>query len=37
MVQAIVVPSGYEDRSGFGDTSLANKPHVDQVAQGLRR
>ena len=27
--------SGYEDRSGFGDTSLANKAYVDQVAQGL--
>ena len=31
----VVVPSGYEDRSGFGDTSLANKAYVDQVAQGL--
>ena len=27
--------SGYEDRAGFGDTSLANKAYVDQVAQGL--
>ena len=31
----VVVPSGYEDRSGFGDTSLANKAYVGQVAQGL--
>ena len=31
----VTVPSGYEDRAGFGDTSLANKMHVDQVAQGL--
>ena len=31
----VIVPSGYEDRSGFGDTSLANKAYVDQVAQGL--
>ena len=31
----VVVPSGYEDRAGFGDTSLANKAYVDQVAQGL--
>ena len=31
----IVVPSGYEDRAGFGDNSLANKMYVDQVAQGL--
>lgn len=31
----VTVPSGYEDRSGFGDTSLANKAYVDQVAQGL--
>ena len=27
--------SGYEDRSGFGDTSLVNKAYVGQVAQGL--
>ena len=31
----VVVPSGYEDRSGFVDNSLANKAYVDQVAQGL--
>ena len=31
----VTVPSGYEDRSGFGDSSLANKAYVDQVAQGL--
>ena len=31
----VTVPSGYEDRAGFGDTSLANKMYVDQVAQGL--
>ena len=31
----VTVPSGYEDRSGFGDNSLANKMYVDQVAQGL--
>ena len=31
----IVVPSGYEDRAGFTDNSLANKMYVDQVAQGL--
>ena len=31
----VIVPSGYEDRSGFGDNSLANKAYVDQVAQGL--
>ena len=31
----VIVPSGYEDRSGFSDTSLANKAYVDQVAQGL--
>ena len=31
----VVVPSGYEDRAGFGDSSLANKAYVDQVAQGL--
>ena len=30
-----IVPSGYEDRSGFTDNSLANKMYVDQVAQGL--
>jgi len=31
----VIVPSGYEDRAGFGDNSLANKTYVDQVAQGL--
>ena len=31
----VTVPSGYEDRAGFGDNSLANKMYVDQVAQGL--
>ena len=31
----VVVPSGYEDRTGFSDNSLANKAYVDQVAQGL--
>ena len=31
----IKVPSGYEDRSGFVNESLANKAYVDQVAQGL--
>ena len=31
----IQVPSGYEDRAGFSDVSLANKAYVDQVAQGL--
>ena len=31
----VVVPSGYEDRAGFTDNSLANKMYVDQVAQGL--
>ena len=31
----VVVPSGYEDRTGFSDSSLANKAYVDQVAQGL--
>ena len=31
----IIVPSGYEDRAGFQDQSLANKAYVDQVAQGL--
>ena len=31
----VKVPSGYEDRSGFADESLANKAYVDQVAQGL--
>ena len=29
------MPSGYEDRAGFTDNSLANKMYVDQVAQGL--
>ena len=31
----VTVPSGYEDRAGFTDNSLANKTYVDQVAQGL--
>ena len=31
----VVVPNGYEFRSNFGPTSLANKSYVDQVAQGL--
>ena len=31
----VIVPSGYEDRAGFQDQSLANKAYVDQVAQGL--
>ena len=31
----VIVPSGYEDRSGFQNQSLANKAYVDQVAQGL--
>ena len=31
----VTVPSGYEDRAGFTDNSLANKMYVDQVAQGL--
>ena len=31
----IIVPSGYEDRAGFTNNSLANKAYVDQVAQGL--
>ncbi len=31
----VIVPAGYEDRSGFQDQSLANKAYVDQVAQGL--
>ena len=31
----IIVPSGYEDRAGFTNNSLANKMYVDQVAQGL--
>ena len=31
----VIVPSGYEDRSGFTDNSLANKMYVEQVAQGL--
>ena len=35
LLDATVVPNSYEDRSGFGDTSLANKAYVDQVAQGL--
>ena len=30
-----ILPSGYEDRSGFQDQSVANKAYVDQVAQGL--
>jgi len=32
---SIIVPSGYEDRAGFQNQSLANKAYVDQVAQGL--
>jgi len=31
----VKVPSGYEDRAGFTDDSLANKAYVDNVAQGL--
>ena len=31
----IIVPAGYEDRTGFTTNSLANKAYVDQVAQGL--
>ena len=31
----IIVPAGYEDRTGFTNQSLANKAYVDQVAQGL--
>jgi len=31
----VILPSGYEDRSGFQDQSVANKAYVDQVAQGL--
>ena len=31
----VIVPSGYEDRAGFQNQSLANKAYVDQVAQGL--
>jgi len=31
----ITVPSGYEERAGFTDNSLANKKYVDTVAQGL--
>jgi len=31
----IIVPSGYADRSGFGDQSLVPKSYVDQVATGL--
>ena len=31
----ITVPSGYEERSGFTNDSLANKKYVDTVAQGL--
>ncbi len=34
-VGTVIVPTGYEDRSGFVDESLANKAYVDQVAQGL--
>src|SRR5210317_1989622 len=30
----ITVPSGYEERAGFTDNSLANKKYVDTVAQG---
>lgn len=31
----VTVPSGYESRAGFGNTSLVNKAYVDTVAQGL--
>ena len=31
----VVVPSGYEGRSGFTAQSLVNKTYVDQVANGL--
>lgn len=31
----VTVPSGYEGRAGFGNTSLVNKAYVDTVAQGL--
>ena len=31
----VVVPSGYEGRSGFGSQSLVNKTYVDSVANGL--
>ena len=31
----VVVPSGYKDRAGFTDNSLANKAYVDSVSQGL--
>jgi len=31
----VIVPSGYEGRSGFQSQSLVNKAYVDQVANGL--
>ena len=31
----VTVPSGYKDRAGFTDNSLANKAYVDSVSQGL--
>lgn len=31
----VIVPSGYEGRSGFQAQSLVNKAYVDQVANGL--
>ena len=31
----VIVPSGYESRSGFQSQSLVNKAYVDQVANGL--
>lgn len=31
----VILPSGYEDRAGFQNQSVANKAYVDQVAQGL--
>ena len=31
----VIVPSGYKDRAGFTDNSLANKAYVDSVSQGL--
>jgi len=31
----VIVPTGYESRTGFQDQSLVNKAYVDQVANGL--
>lgn len=31
----VVVPAGYESRTGFGSSSLVNKAYVDAVAEGL--